>query len=136
MLDNIGSGPRDEHWVRGIRYPDGNRVVGVGTFSSAFTSSLGFFMGPGPPSSKAPVLFVPRSPVVSLLRFLAPCLSGAGCKLPGLQEALDFVASVAIFSVGASVGSLDPGALEDWVGQTVGLRPWGGVNIWAWAGCK
>lgn len=132
MLDNIESGPSDEHWVRGIRYPDGNRGVGVGTLSSAFRSSLGFFMELGPLSSEVPVLFVPLSPVVSLLRFLVPCLSGAGCKLPGLQEALDFVASVAVFSVGASVGSLDPVAL----GQTVGLRPWGGVNIWAWAGCK
>jgi hypothetical protein len=25
VLDNTESGPRDEHWVRGIRYPDGNR---------------------------------------------------------------------------------------------------------------
>lgn len=43
---------------------------------------------------------------------------------------------MAVFSAGASVGSLDPVALEGWVGQTVGLRPGGGVNIWAWAGCK
>lgn len=111
-------------------------TVGVGTFSSTFRSSLGFFTELGPLSSAVIVLFVPQSPVVSLLRFLAPCLSGAGCKLPGLQEALDFAASVAVFSVGASVRSLDPVALEDWVGQTVGLGPWGGVNIWAWAGCK
>lgn len=109
-------------------------VLTVGTFSSAFRSSLGFFMEPL--SSEEPALLVPRSPVVSLLRFFAPCLSGAGCRLPGLQEALDVVASVAVLSAGASVGSLDPVAVEEWAGQTVGLRPWGGVSIWAWAGCK
>lgn len=109
-------------------------VLTVGTFSSAFRSSLGFFREPL--SSEEPALLVPRSPVVSLLRFFAPCLSGAGCRPPGLQEVLDMVASVVVLSAGASVGSLDPVALEEWAGQTVGLRPWGGVSIWAWAGCK
>jgi hypothetical protein len=36
----------------------------------------------------------------------------------------------------ASVELFDPVALEEWVGQTVGLRPWDGVTVWAWAGCK
>lgn len=29
MPDNTDSAPRDEHWVRGIRYPDGNRVYKI-----------------------------------------------------------------------------------------------------------
>lgn len=81
-------------------------------------------------------LFEPLSPAGSLSRFFAPGLSGTGCKLPGLVEAPDLVASLAAFSVVASVESFDLVALEEGAGQTVGLRPWGGVTVWAWAGCR
>lgn len=78
-------------------------------------------------------LFEPLSPAGSQSWFFAPCLSS---KLPGQVGALDFAASLAAFSVVASVESFDVVALEEGVGQTVGLRPWGGVMVWAWAGCK
>lgn len=29
MPDSTDSAPRDGHWVRGIRYPDGNRVYKI-----------------------------------------------------------------------------------------------------------
>lgn len=80
-------------------------------------------------------LFEPLSPAGSWSRFFAPGLSGTGCKLPGLVGAPD-LASPAAFSVVASVGSFDLVALEEGTGQTVGLRPWGGVMVWAWAGCR
>lgn len=124
----MDSAPRDEHWVRGIRYPDGNKVVE--TFSSPFSSSLNFFLEPL--SSSMLALFEPLSPASSLVRLFAPCLSGAGSKLPGLVEALAFEVSLAAFSVVASVESFVPAALEEWVVPTVGLRSWGGVTLW-WA---
>ncbi|KAL0629208.1 putative uncharacterized protein CCDC28A-AS1, partial [Plecturocebus cupreus] len=57
----------------------------------------------------------------SLFWLLAPCLSGAGSKLPGLVEALAFEVSLAAFSVVVSVESFDPGALEEWVEWTGNL---------------
>ena len=81
-------------------------------------------------------LFEPLSPAGSLSRFFVPCRSSPGSKLPGLVEALDFGASLAAFSVVVSVEPFDLVALEEGVGQTVGRRPWGGVIVWAWAGCR
>lgn len=104
------------------------------TFSSPFRSSLNFFLEPL--SSSRLALFEPLSPAGSLSRFLAPGLSGTGSKLPGLAQALDLVASLVAFSVVASAASFDLVALQEGVGQTVGLRPWGGVTVWAWAGCR
>lgn len=128
----MDSAPRVEHWVRGIRYPDGNKVVE--TFSGAFWSSLNFFLEPL--SSSMLALLEPFSLAGSLSRFFAPCLSGPGSKLPGLVDTLDFGVSLSAFSPVASVESSDIIALEEVVGQTVGLRPGGGVIVWAWAGCK
>lgn len=96
------------------------------TFSSPFRSSLNFFLEPL--SSSVFALFEPLSPAGSLSRVCAPCLSGI--RLPGLVETLAaFVASLAAFSVVTSVESFDLVALEEGVGQTVGLRPWGGVMV-------
>lgn len=128
----MDSAPRDGHWARGIRYPDGNKVAE--TFSSPFRSSLNFFLEAL--SSNTLALLEPLSLAGSLSRFFVPCLSGTGSKLPGLVEALGFAVSLAAFSVVASAGSFDLVALEEGVEQTVGLRPWGGVMLWAWAGCK
>lgn len=104
------------------------------TFSSPFSSSLNFFLEPL--SSGTLALLEPLSPADSLLRLFVPCRSGAGSKPPGVVDALVFVASPGAFSVVVSVESLDAEALEEWLGQMVGLRPWGGVMVWAWAGCK
>lgn len=54
----------------------------------------------------------------------------------GLMETLGLVASLAALSVVPSVQSFDLVALEEGLGQTVGLRPWGGVMVWVEAGCK
>lgn len=81
-------------------------------------------------------LLEPFSLAGSLSWFFAPCLSGPGSKLPGLVDALDFGASLSALSPVASVESSDIIALEEVVGQTVGLRPGGGARVWAWAGCK
>lgn len=126
----MDSAPRDEHWVRGIRYPDGNKAAE--TFSSPFRSSFNFFLEPL--SSSELALFEPLSPADSLSPFCAPSISGT--RLSALVETLGLVASLAAFSVVTSVESFDLVALEEGVGQTVGLRPWDGVMVWAWAGCK
>ena len=97
------------------------------TFSGAFGSSLNFFLEPL--SSSTLALFEPFSPVGSLSRFFAPCLSSPGSKLPGLVDALDFGESLSAFSPVASAESFDLIALEEVVGQTVGLRPGGGVRV-------
>lgn len=108
-------------------------VLTAETFSSPVRSSLNFFLEPL--SSSMLALFEPLSPAGSLSRFCVP-FSGTGNRPPGLAETLGFVASLTAFSVVTSVGSFVLAALEAGVGQTVGLRPWGGVMVWAWADCK
>lgn len=109
-------------------------VLTADMFSSPFKSSLYFFLETQ--SSNMLDLLEPLSPGASLVWFFAPCLSGAGSKLPALEELLALEALFVAFSVVASVESFALVALEQWVGQTVGLRPWGGVTVWVWAGCK
>lgn len=104
------------------------------TFSCPFGSSLNFFLEPV--SSTVIALFEPLSPAGSLSWCRSPGLSGRGNRLPGLVEALGFAASLAVFSAVASGQSFGLVALGEGLGQTVGLRPWGGVMVWAWAGCK
>lgn len=104
------------------------------TFSNPVRFSLNFLLEPL--SSSMLALFEPLSPADSVSPFCAPCLSGMGNRLTGLMETLGLVASLAAFSVVASVQSFGLVALEEGLGQTVGLRPWGGIMVWVWAGCK